>query len=182
MNEERKDEEKKKQEEEKEEEKEEKEKEDERDKQEKEEQEKEEKEGEEGEGEEQKDEKVKKKLRLENFQMNEITELDYLDLANLKIGENENVDLNLHVKNYIHYLFTPILVYSISFLNKTKNSEVYKDKIGIETLRNYKVLYTTLNEEMYDLFFLKEKKKLIKYIVVFQEIKKSNIIYIKKVK
>ena len=49
--------------------------------------------------------------------MNEISELDYLDLANLTF--EENVDLNIHVKKSIHSLFTPILVYSISFLNRT---------------------------------------------------------------
>ena len=113
--------------------------------------------------------------------MSEITELDYIDLANLILKENEKIDLDKYVKKSNLSLFTPILVYSISFLNQTKNSELYKDKIGLETLGNYKVLYTTLNAEMYDLYFLKEKKKLMKYIVIFQEIKKNIIIYMKTV-
>ena len=56
------------------------------------------------------------------------------------------MDLNSFIKNSNHSLFTPILVYSISFINKKqKDLERYKYNIGITKLEKYDVLYTTLN-------------------------------------
>ena len=56
------------------------------------------------------------------------------------------MDLNSFIKNSNHSLFTPILVYSISFINKKQNDlESYKYNIGITKLEKYDVLYTTLN-------------------------------------
>ena len=80
------------------------------------------------------------------------------------------MDLNSFIKNSNHSLFTPILVYSISFINKKqKYLERYKYNIGITKLEKYDVLYTTLNSEIYDLYFLKEKKKINEIICDFSE-------------
>lgn len=100
------------------------------------------------------------KYNINDFQMSKISELDYESIANLIDSTNEIGNINSYVKNSNHSLFTPILVYSISFLNRKINLEEYKYHIGEETLGKYKILYTTLNEEMYNLYFLKEKKEI----------------------
>ena len=92
--------------------------------------------------------------------MSKICELDYESLADLINKDKEIIDLKSYIKNSKHSLFSPILVYSISFLKKQKDLNKYKRIIGLEKLNDYKVLYTTLNAEMYNLYFLKEKKKL----------------------
>ena len=102
----------------------------------------------------------KEELCLDDFQLSEISELDYESLAELIDKNKEFTDLKSYIKNSNHSLFSPILVYSISFLNKQKDLKQYKYMIGLEKLNNYKVLYTTLNAEMYNLYFLKENKKI----------------------
>ena len=91
--------------------------------------------------------------------MSKICELDYESLADLIDKNNEIITLKSYIKKYNHSFFSPILVYSISFLNKQKDFNQYKYIIGFERLNNYKVLYTTLNPEMYNLYFLNKKKK-----------------------
>ena len=108
-----------------------------------------------------KNEEVKnQELRLEDFQLSKIAQLDYDCLGNLIDDKTEIKNINSYVKDSNHSLFTPILVYSISFLNKKINLEKYKYNIGIVKLDKYKIIYTTLNEEMYNLYFLKEKKEI----------------------
>ena len=92
--------------------------------------------------------------------MSKICELDYESIADLIDKNEEIIDLKSYIKKYNHSLFSPILVYSISFLNKQKDYKQYKYIIGLERLNNYKVLYTTLNPEMYNLYFLNKKKKI----------------------
>ena len=92
--------------------------------------------------------------------MSKICELDYESLADLINKDKEIIDLKSYIKNSKHSLFSPILVYSISFLNKINDFKQYKYIIGLERLNDYKVLYTTLNTQMYNLYFLKEKKKI----------------------
>ena len=92
--------------------------------------------------------------------MSKICELDYESLADLINKDKEIIDLKSYIKKSNHSLFSPILVYSISFLNKINDFKQYKYIIGLERLNDYKVLYTTLNTQMYNLYFLKEKKKI----------------------
>ena len=104
---------------------------------------------------------TKKTYKLEDFQLSKISELDYEELAKNFLKENQRnfIDLNQFVKISNHSLFTPILVYSLDFINNKSNINEYRNYIGVGTLQNVEVIYTTLNEKIYDLFFLKEKKK-----------------------
>jgi len=119
----------------------------------------------------------KQELCLNNFQLSKISELDYESLAVLIDKNQEFTDLKSYIKESNHSLFSPILVYSISFLKKQKDLNKYKHIIGLETLNDYKVLYTTLNKEMYNLYFLKEKKKISEINCDFSENKKEQYKY-----
>ena len=59
-------------------------------------------------------------FRFSDFQLSQITELDYEDLAKLIDSGKEKFELDSFIKKSNHALFSPILVYSISFINKKK--------------------------------------------------------------
>ena len=62
----------------------------------------------------------RKEYRLDDFQLSKISELDYENLANLIDKGKEITNLDSYIKSSNHSLFSPILVYSISFINKKK--------------------------------------------------------------
>ena len=62
----------------------------------------------------------KQELCLNNFQLSKISELDYESLAALIDKKKEFTDLKSYIKDSNHSLFSPILVYSISFLKNKK--------------------------------------------------------------
>ena len=70
--------------------------------------------------EENKKEDKRKEYRLDDFQLSKISELDYESLTNLIDKGKEILNLDSCIKSSSHSLFTPILVYSISFINKKK--------------------------------------------------------------
>ena len=100
------------------------------------------------------------KESIENYQITLAHDIDFLKIIEI-LNVGKLIDEQDITKSYVHLLFTPLLSYIIDYLNHKKSK---KDKeelnIGISKIDKYRIVYATLNEKIYDLFFNKKKGKI----------------------
>ena len=91
---------------------------------------------------------------------------DVVDLFEMiKDSQNEIDVIHFKKKEYHHCLLYPILMYCIELLNKTKDKEEIKLKVGLYKDNN---IYVTVGREMYDLFFTEEKGEIDEQLIDFK--------------
>ena len=97
---------------------------------------------------------------LENYELGNATDLNFFKILEIlnEIKEHEAVESKNITKTYVNSLFTPILSYIIDYLNE---NEEKKGIIGKSKIKQLNVVYTILNESIYDLFLIKIKGKIL---------------------
>ena len=93
---------------------------------------------------------------LNDYQLGNQKDLDFSKIFELihTIQEGETINTEDFTKPYVNSLFTPLLSFSIQYLNENEEKEGI---IGKSTLENLEVIYLVLNKNIYDLFFQRKK-------------------------
>ena len=101
------------------------------------------------------------KENLKDYQLGNIKDFDFQKILDIL----KNIHQQLYsdsisqediTKSYINSLFTPLLSYSIEYLNENKEKP---GQIGKAFLNNIEIIYLVLNKQIYDLFFQRKKGK-----------------------
>ena len=89
---------------------------------------------------------------LKDYQLGNLKDLDFFKIFELleTIKEDETINSGVVTKSYVNSLFTPLLSFSINYLNENEEKEGI---IGKSFIENLEVIYLILNKDIYDLFF-----------------------------
>ena len=110
---------------------------------------------------------------LEDYQFGNLKDFDFVKIFEiLKTIKEEMKISSLDItKSYVNSLFTPLLSFSIDYLNENE------EKLGIigkSTVDGLEVIYLVLNKSVYDLFFQRKKgnvfgskNQIMKKIIIF---------------
>ena len=114
---------------------------------------------------------------LEDYQFGNLKDFDFVKIFEiLKTIKEEMKISSLYItKSYVNSLFTPLLSFSIDYLNENE------EKLGIigkSTVDGLEVIYLVLNKSVYDLFFQRKKGSVFgsKIKSITREIMKKTII------
>lgn len=102
------------------------------------------------------DTKAKNAETLKDYQLGNIKDLDFFKIFELleTIKDGETINSGVVTKSYVNSLFTPLLSFSINYLNENKDKE---GVIGKSFIENLEVIYLKLNKNIFDLFFQRKK-------------------------
>ena len=93
---------------------------------------------------------------LSDYQLGNLKDFDFEKILELieAIKEGKTLKYEDCTKSYVNSLFTPLLSFSIQYLNENEEKECI---IGKSTIENIDVLYLALNKNIFDLFFQRKK-------------------------
>ena len=93
---------------------------------------------------------------LSDYQLGNLKDFDFEKILELieAIKEGKILKYEDCTKSYVNSLFTPLLSFSIQYLNENEEKECI---IGKSTIENIDVLYLALNKNIFDLFFQRKK-------------------------
>ena len=99
---------------------------------------------------------IKNAETLKDYQLGNLKDLDFFKIFELfeTIKKDETINSEVITKSYVNSLFTPLLSFSINYLNENEEKE---GVIGKSFIENLEVIYLILNKNIYDLFFQRKK-------------------------
>ena len=100
------------------------------------------------------------KKKLQDYEIGNLDDLDFLNIFNVleDIKKHQKKgSLQEYRKSYVNSLYSPICTYAIDYLNENKEKP---GVIGESKVSGINVIYFTLNQTVFDLFFRREKGKI----------------------
>ena len=100
------------------------------------------------------------KKKLQDYAIGNLVDLDFLDIFDvLDTIKNlqRNGSLQDYRKSYVNSLFSPLCSYAIDYLNENKEKP---GVIGSSKVSGLNVIYITLNQTVFDLFFNRTRGKI----------------------
>ena len=100
------------------------------------------------------------KKKLQDYAIGNLVDLDFLDIFEvLDTIKNlqRNGSLQDYRKSYVNSLFSPLCSYAIDYLNENKEKP---GVIGSSKVSGLNVIYITLNQTVFDLFFNRTRGKI----------------------
>ena len=100
------------------------------------------------------------KKKLQDYEIGNLDDLDFLSIFNVLEdikNKQKKGSLQEYRKSYVNSLFSPLCSYAIDYLNENKEKPGI---IGASKVSGINVIYITLNQTVFDLFFNREKGKI----------------------
>ena len=107
------------------------------------------------------------KKKLQDYAIGNLVDLDFLDIFDvLDTIKNlqRNGSLQDYRKSYVNSLFSPLCSYAIDYLNENKEKP---GVIGSSKVSGLNVIYITLNQTVFDLFFNRTRGKIFSDVIEY---------------